>query len=430
MKILFDLSLQMSVHVKENQLLNDYCVLDIFKFLHIKDLCSAAQTSLQFQRLAIKTFKKYHRNLDITNKYKIISNDELSELFETFGKYMKKVKINCHCFPYANSFMGNKTLQLIRKNCLNDDQSLESLHLQYFCQVLPQEIRDLYPLFSKLKELTLNQVKLPDSIPHLLGKLTELEEICIANCTPIGFCSIRNVELRTRLKAKRLELRHNEYLNVLEVVSKIDLYFPLLTHLKIHTILRGENYVKRTQFPLTILYVTNLKHLNSLSLDMEFRRVTPLLERLVDNEIPIEALDINYAVFDRDTAELFGKLKDLKNLKLFGNIGVSKTTILDIIRKLPDLERIKSEYGIDIGILLSFIRIAPNIVSASFEMHSKHAFNEGTYAELIEIVKTQSRTQKLTIKIVNYDGQIVTEEEREIIATKTNSEIIKVYRFP
>lgn len=104
-------------YVNDNQLLFDDCVLEIFNYLSVKDLCEVAQVSRQFQRLAQFTFKVKFSDFKLQDHFDSIHLKTLKPLFFNFGQFMKQLEISAAAYPRIRTldFMETFTMWLIRK---------------------------------------------------------------------------------------------------------------------------------------------------------------------------------------------------------------------------------------------------------------------------------------------------------------------------
>lgn len=143
--------------------LTDHCILEMFEFLPLADLCVMAEVSVRLKQLAEYFFRvKYGRFLSMkqlmqgTEK---IKKENVRRLFQNFGHLITDLRISRKWFyfdlPKQNAFKGQRNLlMLINRYC---PTNLKVLTLSHFW-INPKMIVELLPIFMRLK--TLNYYRL------------------------------------------------------------------------------------------------------------------------------------------------------------------------------------------------------------------------------------------------------------------------------
>lgn len=67
-------------------------MLDIFKYLNMKNLLNASQVSMQFERLAISTFSTKYKHFKLDNRNCTTTDSNLITTFKTFGSVMQSIE--------------------------------------------------------------------------------------------------------------------------------------------------------------------------------------------------------------------------------------------------------------------------------------------------------------------------------------------------
>lgn len=97
---------------------------------------------------------------------------------------------------------------------------------------------------------------------------------------------------------------------------------------------------------------------------------------------------------------------------------------------MPGLTTLNVHCRLNLRILFSIIRETPNLTSLDVEMHSKYAITQHTFNKLLDIVKSQQRAEKLTIKIYNHNIMPMTSKELRIVNDNAENPFLHITRWP
>lgn len=167
-------------HVVENQLLNDHCIMEIFESLPPADLLSAAQVSIQFNRLARHIFKIKYDDFRIYRYFRALDDNKITQIFKNFGDLMRKLDLIPLFYPWHSMRLQKKTIELIQKYCLTGE-NIRELKLSDFSNI-DRKLEILFPMFERLETLELKRVTLSLTTLELLRQLPNAKRIKLLFC--------------------------------------------------------------------------------------------------------------------------------------------------------------------------------------------------------------------------------------------------------
>lgn len=422
-----------NIPVENNRILNDDCLLNVFSFLTVPELNVAVTVSKQFQEIGQYTFRMSHQNIDLQERFRLMTLNQLEILFENFANYIVKLAVNMDIFSNFVRDREKRLVELLTMFFSTENSRLEALELLEFKKLELEDILTLLPIIKRLRSFKLTNCLLPVTLPSLFRKLHEsnLREICISTCIPTGplFLSIHHT-IQPMPGIQKLELKRNENLCALYMLQDIQLNFPNLVDLSIHLELAGEHYIQQIAFSENVLKIAQLRELKRLSIDLEFKSMTPFLTKLVENESRIEELDINFAGMTPECIRLLSRLQTIKKLRLHGVSNLNRNGLQAIANCLLNLEELEGNVGMTIESLIKIVRSATKLNYLNICMNSGFIFNKRKYEEMLNLVKTQGRAKKLFIKIQNFGGRNVTMKERRVLKRGIACDHMHILRLP
>lgn len=161
-------------------LLNDDCLIQIFEYLPLCDLCNVADVCRVFKSNALSVFKRKHSDPDLyelltttDSEDQYVSEDEsdldykqtdwtikhsfplktAEKLFRHFGAYIKTLDLTC-CLHDEDNVQRNEILEMLAAYCTDEDSELNKLVMNDVT-IEPDLILRIRPLFDRLKYLDL-----------------------------------------------------------------------------------------------------------------------------------------------------------------------------------------------------------------------------------------------------------------------------------
>jgi len=193
--------------------LNEYCLLDIFKFLKLADFVNLDRTCSQLKfigaRVCAEKYKKFE--IFISNSNKGMERKEFSDILSVIGGHIESVSVDG-----ANQLI----IQLIKAKCKN----INSLQL-WNCKT-PIQLQ----CFENLKELKLNAVSIStNELKICFAKNAELEHLEY-DCS-YGEEFLELLRILPKLKSLHLDnipntLHLNQHLHCLDGLTKFSFYSP------------------------------------------------------------------------------------------------------------------------------------------------------------------------------------------------------------
>lgn len=416
-----------------NTFLNDDCLEQIFNHLPIKDLLMTGEVSIQFRRISQYVVKTRHPMIKLNEIFPEITLAQYRQIMKTFGKIMKGFAINAINLEYP--VRESKFLKILIDH-FSQNSNLKTLELENFYGFSTHVLNYFSPIFEKLTSLTLTRLALPVSIPTIIRRWNNLEELRIIFCHKADHRSVSQTKyadeypLNFKSNLKILELTNNSYLSVLPLITEAPRMFPKLEELSIHPALFGEPIMFQFNFINSLINATKLPTIKSLKVDLNFKEMTNFLEAVTQNLPQLQILEINYATFTQNNINQFKKLKHLKGLKLFSINGLKKQHIKPIVREMAELSTFLTNCKLNTRTLVHILRVTPKLTLLDIEMHSKHAITEVTVQRMLRVIQTQQRKKALKVKIYNHNFQPVTTNELRIVSTCNNSPFIHITRWP
>lgn len=118
--------------IPENTIMNDDCVLEVFRFLNLDDLLNVCRVSIQFHRLAREIFSIKYKHLKLNTHLSRITEKKLLILFKNFGDLMQSIETPLIFYPWYRKETQKFIIMLIKNYCSKKNRKLESLKLNYF----------------------------------------------------------------------------------------------------------------------------------------------------------------------------------------------------------------------------------------------------------------------------------------------------------
>lgn len=364
-------------------LLNDDCLLAVFRFFDVKDLMRMALVTKQFRRVAQEAFRMKYKKIKLHEHCPIPSKKWLKCIFSNFGNVIDDLTISAIQLPPMEGPMEKGVLRLIEKYCNKGNSRLRALRLE--------EIRrgtyKIQSVLEHLHVLELVDISLPFSIGFLLNKLQSVKEVKIIYCSPSRL-SIEKPQLIPNQSLKRLALKNREELSMLEILSNIDTMYPEITHLRFEAV-AAELF---EEFCMNIHKIANLKNLLSLDVKMRFHDPNILLAKIIENDSQLKILKLHQIKTTGESMKSVCKMKTLEELYLFNIIGENLHDLLNLAKDLENL-RVLSAYMNEITIrnLIQIIYRAKNLTHIEFSMSDDDQWNSHNFWQLESVIKNQNR---------------------------------------
>lgn len=414
-------------HVINNQLLCDDCVLHIFDYLNVNDLCSVVQVSKQFQHLAQYTFKMKYYNFKADDHFLKIDMKKLKVLFINFGRFMKNLEISSSRYKYDwdLNIMETYTLWLIKQNCAAENQ-LKSLKLAHYNRI-GRNFKTFRSMLNNLEVLELNRIALPFTICQLLGQLPQVRELSVKDCSP-RFPLTQFARTAYNPNLQILRLNCSEDFQTMDVLDHINVHFPNLGELQLRII--PHLPLDRAKFANGLEKLAKVKALKRLDIDFELNlSIEPLFNGLIENGVELEHLQVRHCVFDTGSINSLCKIKTIKRLALSRNLRLTPAHLVQLASKLPKLEIFSALMnGVNIPTITDIVNNAKHLVKAEFVLTHDEMFTTNSLDRLVNIVVEQKKQELFQLYIHNFFGRPTNENENTILQNNAHNNWIQVER--
>lgn len=326
--------------------LNDDCMIKVFEYLPLLDLCSVADVCSVFQSNAEFTFKRKfsdldfnefidENNIDIRCEWdaehdNLLQMDSVERLFRHFGVYIQTIHLDTNDF---NEYEQDRIMELMIAHCAHKDSKLDKL-VMYGITISSHLMPRLQSLFDRLKylditggsfcfgseltELILDDVDLDCSFVRTLKKLqtisvTDVRESYIGLFDDFLALNTQLKSLtRTDSKGHTSRLRfQNEmvYIRLFECFERNEIKtdFSLIGSLSELQELRLHSEMKALHEDKDLNNLSRLQHLKVFSCNCSGLLITELLNNFAERNVPIEELDLRNFRLDFNIAPNLAK---------------------------------------------------------------------------------------------------------------------------
>lgn len=329
--------------------LNDDCILEIFKNLELKDLCSASNTNSRARGLAQTDFASRYKDKVFT----LLENDEkVADYLRNFGSQIHSIELKRPMEIPSHDVLGDTyILHLLTEYC----GSLSKLKLfRYeFNHRSDSNTKQLHPLFSRLKTLTVTSCHISDKILSIF----DVNKLVLDGVTTFN---------------DNAEMRH-------------------LTKLKTLNIIRGES---RSQAHFLSL-VSQSKSVANVEIDL------------------LDACGIYEAELSSIYEEI-SKFENLKSIKMYDRNRSNMESSIEMVSRLSHLSELILAYRFDFAVyhLASLVRNGHNLEKLIIIFHDREvsAMRTSCTCELFQtmdnIVSQRANGKPLKVIIVGNKKQI------------------------
>lgn len=279
--------------------LNEYCLLEILKYLNFTDLLVLSDVNERFRGLVSRQLPLITFNfcelLKFTPAPSILSIALLEKIFQQFGHLITKLKLNAEHFVTTSPFyidVNRKLLRLIGKYCANG--KLRELSLIKFHILHDELVHRQRSIFHNLNKLSLNDCTMENK---------ECMKMIMNNCWKLKILKLSDFRSIN-------DIQHIPFSNLDTLILKnCGRYFEMIPYeiLRNQMQLKCFRHVKRLSDPMRIPYEFFIKfmpNVESLSLNWFNRRYTDLLNLPNLRHLQITVEEQSIYAFNEFCAEL------------------------------------------------------------------------------------------------------------------------------
>lgn len=383
--------------------LNDDCLLEVFKYLNLQDLCSVADVCCRFRKNAQDQFSySDFKHIGFRNDFYQSSETDDQKLVQTsrvlrnFGAYIKSVYNVNGGGDYFTEYRSKYHMRTIELMSLHCSESLIELDLVIYNMTIAIGTI-LRPVLANLRKLTLREGLFSDlflsTLPlwtpelrelrfmHMCNRRGELKVICfdglrqswpkLTKLTLFDVDFVKNEDIDGFLMRNQ-QLKEIEIVNCRNIDDRI--WQSIATHVPLIEAIRFNQCIPTN--------VCNVKHLNqltrlrSLDLSTSLKDSADYLTSAVcvvgAAQIAIEKLNLSKVDFSKGSAQFvdgISKLKHLKSLRIDKTTGLAAPDICKICKSLSQLTKINligNELSLTFDNLLEMIRYLDKLETLFF----------------------------------------------------------------
>lgn len=339
--------------------LNDDCLNEIFKKLHLLDLCSIAEVCLRFNKVACQNFaSKYRKEFQFRNlinedvkfspRNKFLNYPTLTQMddcLRIFGSSITSISVVfSDWYPHSTS---NIVLGMINEYCKNLNE------IKIHPNIVEIETFDeVIPLFSRLKKLDMQEegTFCFEDLPNFNEQTFRFIGEHCSNMQELNLCCSE----------------HN--------------------------------------FDKNVLHLSQLKKMEKMCLILNFNEkpIAPAIQAFSSQNFPIESLKIGNGMVDDDAIISISQMKDISTLLLSKLIGLDGQHLIELAQNLPKLNylAIHENFKLDgIKELLQHSNQITNLVLCRKKSRVDE-FDLERIAEIVKIFKERTNSIKFNFQII------------------------------
>lgn len=387
------------------EIFNDDCLMLILKHLSLRDLCAVSEVCTKFKSNADKVFLLRFADLRILSDMAVngifvcsdgevlfdggISMALLEVLFHNFGPCMKSLHLDGTNWREEQI---HRVFEILEK--FGSSGAISTLKIEgYKVENVPNE------MLKNLKCLTISSSDLCHGIANSLEVCRELIELhliksknqqfIVGAMTPVQFMHGYGTE------ANNSSISHDRSSS--NIFRSIGLNLQKLETIEIETFEESSMNSARD-----VIFLTRLKHLNTLSLDCSKLPITELLNALLVENIPIKDLSLFGFDLDPENASSLSMWTQMEKLKISGR-NIESDQLPPIIKSMPHLKEIYLwSFDIDLEVVKDITATCKvlSLLECSIGLNSpKLTIEETDYVSFVDSVKNRYNDTKLLIRI-------------------------------
>lgn len=407
----------------DSDILNDFCLLQIFNKLEMIDLCRLVYVNKQFARVSMMLFYSRYKTLCYPEDFKSLSSSNIKKklqmrnFFRSFGHSVESLKLrHTHSeFRYYDEFDPVEQIRLnhplemdvISKYCAG---TLRELHIFE----MPIDYVAVKPLFESLERLELYDPKFFGETNGLLDMCNEMKYLKLSECTDSVVQTFPNLD---ELRIQDFQLGSKKVINLLQLNPQITkLYLTQNGYdRRMWKAFGDTNFIKvRKRFRKCRSGGRIRRYLDHIYTPIVVDCFCSESDAIVEamRKIALEQLTwltLNEYSIEIECIENILKLKTLRKLCL-GTIDSSFDQFNTKLTELPLLDDLKLRFKhqhtplFSINDVKSFIECAPKLSLLIIDTNHLSVFDQDSYDVLFRAVQRRSLVctnhNKLTVKIV------------------------------
>lgn len=394
--------------------LHSDCLLKIFEYMKVADLCNMAEVCESMYNLARYFFRLKYKRFDVALLFEEdgVHIDKLERLLRIFGDQISSLNISREMFAnIEHTDISYKILSLVNRYCRHITKELT---LEGFADIMQDGWDVMAPLFSTLETLILEDCTMDHvdwcamdnlQVLHLDGVVAYWEhETLPSNLQKLQELHLNDLEMyENSLTALLLTAPALKRISIVRCWEISTSTFGVISELK--SLEEFEFQINRRNhseevFQRHLIQLTTLKNLKVLKLNCNKMSVLPLLQGFITKGIALEHLELSDGTFDLDIAKGIAMLKAIKVLKLNGMNGFAEGYISTMTEGLKHLEElhIKTDTKLSQFRTKEIVREANRLSVLKIDIPN-FSLNVDTYRSMLTTLQKRIEQKQLQITI-------------------------------
>lgn len=394
--------------------LNDDCLVEIFKFLTLPDLCNVADVCKIFRENAQRVFQSRHTAVKTAEISKHGTDMLLAErLFRNFGVFIQELGLDGYCL---RSFSDHENLiHLAAMYC--DPLTLRTLNLDRI--FMDYDMRWILPnlrLFLQLISLELRSCRINANFGRFLSecRIPTIQASSMYDPTAEWMShTFRHLRRLIIFDTWQSESSLNKFIKRNKHLLQLAIHGSMFSSKIFKTVTKhmphlvefycsGTN-VRDREIRKNVLKLAELKELRSLTLNCGTFSVKHLIDEFVKVSTPLCELNICFGNVDMDLLEKLGNIKTPLTAVQFRRVNMKKVSLIDVAKKLPNLKELEIDIkGIVAQDVINMLPFAESLIKLTIASERlKVQIDTEVYQSILRIVKSREKVTKLSIVITS-----------------------------
>lgn len=384
--------------------LNEHCLMEIFEYLSVSDLCSVGDVCSDFRAVAKKVFSI---QCPIVHTFGIRN----WSLFRLFGPEIKTIEISFHAI---DEVVNNRILDLIATYCSAPTCALNKIIIRNW-RIKGEFMERLKSIFSRIQVLGIFGAINNGTVSELLKNCNELIDLRLMF---VDFSGISKIVLP---KLESLHIAETPGLNDY-MITRFSKSHPQLKKLTIGSWtgkltpkalrnlglnlsefrLFGDIKISTTAYVDSMLnHLKRLKNVKSFGLNCSSLSPDRVLNVLIDAGLQVEELQLTDFKFDSTFLNAIKALKHLKMIKLRDGEWENENLLMEMVKAHPQLQSIDlNRFGdVTVDQIKALVKLAPKLEYMRFDVQNYERIDSDDFTSILKSVKGRPDKTKLKIEL-------------------------------
>lgn len=402
-------------------MLNPDCLLELFGYMELRDLCAMAETCTTLNTYAKLYFRLNHKNFDFASMISggLVGVAEASTLLRIFGNEIHTLNISRDLFKFddddydEDEDISDALLNVIADSRLQNVKSLTLNTIDFESGLMADR---LSTLFNSIEMLTLDNCEMGYEPWCNMNTLKVLKLNDVTGCGPyfrhVHYDQLEVAEFNRVSHVNTYDLE--AFIGLVPTLRRLSIVKCWCTTIKIFDSVKDMENLEELEFqsnhPIVseqlhhryLMHLTSLKKLKVLKLGCNGKSVQQLIDGIREKKIAIEHLELADGRLDLATVQAIAELKTIKVLKFNDMIDFSDNLLGPIANGLDQLEEfhIKTTANISQFRIRQLVRATNRLTCLKIDAKD-FELNADSYRAIL--IAVQCRTHKNHLAMTIYD---------------------------